>query len=286
MKKHDYIADLDAQTLSVENLIYVKHKMLRGNIVMLAISYALLLITLIGIPRIMIFARIFKDISEIVQIIGLSVYFISLSLMVMYYSYIIIYIIRYRKYEWVYGVHRFKKKHDLLAFTVRCLSIFLFILIFIFNPCTVDGSSMDDSFASGDKVVCTDVFYYPRKNDVVVFNALDYTGMDKLFIKRVVATEGDIITYDYSNGTFYVNGEKEKIQRVDDRNFRGIVDGIAALGGTATDDYGVVPNGYIVVLGDNRENSNDSGDFGPIKVVDIYGKVFIRVYPFNKIRWF
>ncbi len=284
--KNNYITELETQTLNEKNLIDVKNKMLKGNIIMFIISYVILAITLIGIPRIQIFSRIFRSISQVVQIVGLVIYFVALGLVVLYYTYIILYIIRYRKYDWVYGVHRFKEKHDLMAFTSRCLSMFLFILIFIFNPCTVEGISMDDTFASGDKVICTDVFYYPKKYDVVIFNAQNYTYNDELFIKRVVAIEGDIISYDFGDNTFYVNGEKEKIQRVDSYNFRGMVEGIANCGGEATKEYGVVPKGYIIVLGDNRERSNDSGEYGPVKVNDIYGKVFIRIYPFGKFSWF
>ncbi|MBR6072492.1 MAG: signal peptidase I [Acholeplasmatales bacterium] len=282
----EYIAELENENLTPKNLIEVKHRMLTGNVIMLSVISAIILVTLVGIPRISIFAKIFKSISSVFQVIGLLVYFISTTAIFVYYLYIIILIIykNHKGDEWVYDIYNFKKKTDIPSFTAKCLTIFLFLLIFFLNPCTVEGLSMYDTFDEGDKVICTDVFYYPKKNDVVIFDSHNYSGRDELYIKRVVATEGDKVSYE--NNILYINGIKEEIQRVDYSNFMGIYRGIKNNNGEYGENYAIVPKNMIVVLGDNRENSYDSGEFGPIKISDIYGKVIFRLYPFNKIRFF
>lgn len=284
--KSKYIDGLEKQELSDENLIEVKHLLLTRNVIMFSIISVILLVTLVGIPRISIFMKIFNSVSNVFQIIGLVLYFLAIAFLFIYYIYVLSLIAIYTKKEkeWVYKVYRFQKKTDIISFTSKCLAIFLFILIFFFNPCTVTGPSMNDTFHEGDKVICTDLFYYPKKNDVVIFNSHRYTGDDKFFIKRVIATEGDLITY--FDGTLYVNGEKESIQRIDLIDFLGMVNGIRKKGGITGSNYAYVPNNMVLVLGDNRENSYDSAEYGPIYVNDIYGKVILRLFPFNKISTF
>lgn len=283
--KWEYITDLENHNLSEENLIKIKKKIKISSIRMLILFSLILLISLVGIPRIIIFIRIVNSNSHIFQIVGISLYAIALLLVVLYYLGIVIYYYRHiDDEELVYNIYKVRKKYDLISFTCKCLSIFLFFLIFILNPCTVSGASMNDTFLNNDKVICTDILYYPKKNDVVVFDSSKYGG-NALFIKRVVAIENDEISY--VDGEFYVNGEKEEIQRMNFINYYGIINGINKIDKTLVNGTtAIIPKGMAVVLGDNRENSHDSGEFGPIYINDIYGKVILRVFPFNKIRFF
>ncbi len=283
--KKKYVTELENHNLTKENLIIVKKRMLTRNVLMFVIFLVILLITAVGAPRIKIFIKAFSSTSHIFQIIGIVLYLASLTTIVLYYAIILfqIYVNRDND-EWVYKIYGLKKKLDLVTFTCKCLSIFLFILIYILNPCTVDGTSMNDTFLENDKVICTDVFYYPKKNDVIVFNAKRYSGKNELYIKRVVAIEDDEVTY--IDGILYINGEKEQIQRLSNSNFTKLIQYIDRLDGTLVENGAIVPKGMIVVLGDNREHSYDSGEFGPIYINDIYGKVIMRVFPFDKIRLF
>jgi len=280
------VAELENHSLSEDNLIKVKKKMIESNIKLLILFSILLIITIVGMPRIIIFIRILGNNFFALQIVGISFYFISLFLIFIYYLYIVFYIFKNKNNndEWVYKIYKFKKKTDLVSFTCRCISIFLFILIFLVNPCTVEGASMNDTFMENDKVICVNVFYYPKRNDVIVFDAERYTKQKNLYIKRVVAVEGDLL--EYKSNILYINGEKEELQRVDPLNFYRIESGIKKYGGIQTEKGIAVPKGMVVVLGDNRENSNDSGEYGPIFISDIYGKVVIRIFPFDKIRLF
>ena len=288
MKRKEYVFQLENHCLTKENLILVKKRMLTRNILMLVIFLVLLLITAVGAPRIKIFIRAFNSKSNVFQIIGISLFLSALVLILLYYISVLCYIFIHKgEDEWVYNVFKIKRKLDLVTFTCKCLSIFLFILIFVLNPCTVDGASMNDTFREDDKVICTDVFYYPKKNDVIVFNAKRYTREDALYIKRVVAIEGDEITF--VDGKLYVNGVMEERQNIENSpfaTFENIVSHIRQLGGTIINNGAIVPDGMIVVMGDNRLNSKDSRAFGPIYINDIYGKVIMRVYPFDQIRLF
>ncbi len=281
-----YITELENHSLTEENLIDVKKKMLIGNIRMLIIFLVLSVVTIAGIPRIKIFIRIFSNVSYAFQIVGIVLYLVSLTFLVIYYLSVTIYILANIKNNdyWVYIVYKTRKRFDLISFTCKCLSLFLFLLIFILNPCTVDGSSMSPTFESNDKVVCTDLFYYPKKGDVVVFDASKYTNQDELYIKRVVAVEGDIISY--SNGILYVNRMPEERQEVSYSEYELLLLRVSERGGVIDNDTAIIPNGMVVVFGDNRTNSYDSRKFGPININDIYGKVIVRVFPFTNVRFF
>lgn len=96
-----------------------------------------------------------------------------------------------------------------------------------------------------------------ERNDVVIFYS-DIAFLSKKFIKRIVAIPGD--TVQIKDGYLYVN--KQKIND----NFPVIKDS-----GNAADEYTLQDNEYFV-LGDNRNYSNDSRFFGPIKKSQIVGK--------------
>ena len=249
-----YITELENHDLTEENLINVKKKMLIGNIRMLIIFLVLSIVTLAGIPRIKIFIRIFSNVSYTFQIIGIVLYLVSLAFLVIYYLATTIYILVNIKNNdyWVYIIYKTRKKFDLISFTCKCLSLFLFVLIFILNPCTVDGSSMSDTFEHNDKVVCTDLFYYPKKGDVVVFDAKKYANDDVLYIKRVVAVEEDVISY--IDGVFYVNGIADDRQGMTIDKYENILFKIGTLGGVIENNTAKIPTGMVLVLGDNRNN--------------------------------
>jgi len=98
---------------------------------------------------------------------------------------------------------------------------------------------------------------------VLEFNKISY-------IKRVIGVAGDHIKI--TDGKVYLNGEE-------------LQEGYVAEGSvTISDRYTdiTVPEGYVFVMGDNREHSTDSRSFGCIPVEKIESKVWIRFWPFNK----
>jgi len=115
-----------------------------------------------------------------------------------------------------------------------------------------------------------------KKGQIVVFKS--HNVDDDNYVKRIIGTEGDQVKI--SSGKVYINGKLVEEQYLDANT---ITNGGEFLRENQTYE---VPKGCIFVLGDNREVSSDSRDFGPINKKDILGHVIIRLYPFNKIKGF
>lgn len=90
------------------------------------------------------------------------------------------------------------------------------------------------------------------------------------YIKRIIGLEGDHIKIE--NGNVYRNGEKLQ------ENY--LKENIVTEGKVYSDI--VVPEGYVFVMGDNREHSTDSRDFGCVPIEKIESRVAFRFWPFNK----
>jgi signal peptidase I len=114
------------------------------------------------------------------------------------------------------------------------------------------------------------------RDDIIVFhsNLMDDEGREKLLIKRVIGIPGDVLTI--SDGDVYRNGN-----RIQEPYIMGGVEGE-----TNGELYNyVVPENFVFVMGDNREVSLDSRseEVGPVRISDIIGKAFFRLYPFDQI---
>lgn len=171
-------------------------------------------------------------------------------------------------------------------------SIVAIIVIFalVTRLSTVDGGSMKPTLHDMERLLITDFMYTPERNDIVVvwteglFNErTDEWG--KAIVKRVIGVPGDTISLDTSTGSVYRNGEKLPQE---------IKDGILYEDGHPINDYTTVswdmsseitvPEGYVFVMGDNRNDSIDSRDsrVGLVNVNNIIGKAYLRVAPFDK----
>ena len=164
---------------------------------------------------------------------------------------------------------------ELIAFTI--LTVFI-INAFFFKHATVVGDSMSGTLEENEHLIISDLFYSPDKDDIVVFQ--DYTLPEKLrtpIVKRVIATEGDTVRIE-SDGTVYVNDEKIPDEHANIVGGRYIVRTNHLY--AKSEDY-VVPEGCVFLLGDNRNNSEDSRCFGAVDADTILGRVIVRVYPFD-----
>lgn len=114
------------------------------------------------------------------------------------------------------------------------------------------------------------VYSYEPKGIIEKFNyyVLEITKVS--YIKRVIGVEGDHIKI--AEGKVYLNGEELKEEYV--------AEGAVTLSDRYVDI--TVPEGYIFVMGDNREHSTDSRSFGCIPIEKVESKVWIRFWPLNK----
>src|SRR5438552_6215717 len=154
---------------------------------------------------------------------------------------------------------------------VISLAISAFIIVFLYQPVKVEGTSMMPSLDDQERIFVNKFVYRLEsieRGDIVVFHYP--RDPSKSYIKRVVGLEGDHIRID--GGRVLVNGKMLAEDYVpseyeDQRSYSEIV---------------VPPHSYFV-LGDHRSMSNDSRDFGPVNENYIYGKAVFGYWPVDKV---
>jgi signal peptidase I len=150
------------------------------------------------------------------------------------------------------------------------VTISLFIILFLYQPVRVEGTSMLPRLEDQDRLFINKFAYRfesIHRGDVVVFL---YPGdHSKSYIKRVIALPGDNLRIDH--GTVWVNGHALKEPYVpmryrDDRSEADMT----------------IPQGDFWVMGDHRSISSDSRDFGPVPRPLIYGKAAFVYWPMDQ----
>ncbi len=150
----------------------------------------------------------------------------------------------------------------------------LLIRTFVVALYIVDGSSMKPTLLDGERLVVNKFLYRfkePQKGDIIVF---EYpSDREKDFVKRVIATPGDDI--EIINGIVFLKGQPIKEKYI----FEPMI---------LAKDYPKIhiPPGYIFVMGDNRNNSEDSRfrDVGLVSFENIKGKAMLLFWPLNKFK--
>lgn len=153
---------------------------------------------------------------------------------------------------------------ELIAFTFAAIMI---VTSFFLRHSVVDGRSMQNTLSDSDVVIISDFLYTPKRGDIVVFE--DYSVSNVPLIKRIIGIEGDTVEIK-ADGTVYVNG----VALVEDYVH-------LSYGWTPQEAVYEIKAGQVFVLGDHRNLSMDSEDFGPINAESIIGKVLFRLFPFD-----
>ncbi len=158
--------------------------------------------------------------------------------------------------------------HDLLWM----LAVIMVAFLVFFRIIVVSGPSMKQTLLDGDYLLLiSNLFYHdPKQGDVVVVSKRSYDD-GKPIVKRVIATEGQIVDMDFENGFVYVDGLPLEEDYVNTP--------------TNLDEGTVFPQiveeGCVFVMGDNRNNSKDSRspEIGQVDTRQILGKVALLLFP-------
>ncbi|WP_107669824.1 signal peptidase I [Cyanothece sp. BG0011] len=158
------------------------------------------------------------------------------------------------------------------------IAIILAVIIrtFIAEPRYIPSESMYPTLATGDRLVVEKVSYYfhpPKPGDIIVFEPpmqLQLQGYQRsqAFIKRIVARGGE--TVGVQDGIVYINNQpvdEDYILESPHYNLQTVE----------------VPEGYLFVMGDNRNNSNDSHVWGFLPEKNVIGHAVFRFFPWQRI---
>jgi signal peptidase I len=154
---------------------------------------------------------------------------------------------------------------------VIALAISSFVIIFLYQPVKVDGISMMPSLDDQERIFVNKFVYKLEpieRGDVVVFRYP--RDPSKNFIKRVIAVAGDHVRI--VSGQVYVNGQPLREDYVSE----------AYADQKSMGEIVVPPHTYFV-LGDHRNMSSDSREFGPVDSPLIYGKAVFGYWPMDKM---
>lgn len=149
--------------------------------------------------------------------------------------------------------------------------IVIFIVIYVARFQQIIGPSMSPNLEDGNVILVSRIhthFFRARRGDIIAF-----LQDDRHLIKRIIGLPGEYI--EFKNNYLYINGNPFEELYIS----------------TNTDDfsltnlgYEIIPEGMFLVLGDNREDSLDSRDFGLIQESDIAGRAILRIWPINRFK--
>ncbi|WP_288986020.1 signal peptidase I [uncultured Pseudoalteromonas sp.] len=179
-------------------------------------------------------------------------------------------------------------------FLFYVLFIVFFVRSFLFEPYNIPSDSMNPTYKTGDKVLVEKFAYgiheplfhkrlvklsSPNRDDVVVFRLPDNPGMN--YIKRVVGIPGDTVTYQNKKLVIRDKHNEEIIlsggyQVLADQNKPSKIDSYYIQENMAKGEW-LVPEGHYFLIGDNRDNSQDSRFWGFVPGQNLVGHALIKV---------
>lgn len=195
------------------------------------------------------------------------------------------------------GTENEKKETGLAVAAFDYVEMFVFAAVFVillmtlcFRLCRVDGPSMNKTLSHGEKLVVSDLFYTPESGDIIVFHQTNDTRdgvsyedrFNEPIVKRVIATGGQYVKLDFETKKVYVSDDASFDESDLIEESYAYFSGDTWYQNTRVTEY-YVPEGYLFVMGDNRNNSADSRspEVGLVDARRVLGKVILRLTPFS-----
>jgi signal peptidase I len=161
--------------------------------------------------------------------------------------------------------------YDWLQCVVSAIICGIFLFVFVGRTIGVDGRSMMNTLHDRDRVIMSNLFYTPDNGDIVVFHSPSDSFGGTPLVKRVIAVAGQTLDINFDTGDVFVNGNVIYEPYISEptrnkQHFEGPV---------------IIPEGFVFVMGDNRNSSTDSRDqkVGMVDTRYILGKVLFVAIP-------
>jgi len=147
--------------------------------------------------------------------------------------------------------------------------VFFLTVTFVVQGFQVYGNCMEPGLRTGERVLGNKLIYRfrsPARGDVIVFRSP--ADRDKVFIKRVIGLPGEVI--EVRDGQVCINGSPLSEPYLVHRPHGS---------------YGpeVIKPGHLFVMGDYRDQSNDSRSWGELPVENVQAKAWVRYWPLTRL---
>lgn len=156
---------------------------------------------------------------------------------------------------------------DVIFYLIFILSMFLIINYVtnnFFGFAVVHGESMQPTYYEGQVLIVKKYKPNYQHGDIVIVDESVEGETNKYYvIKRIIGMPGDVISFNQDTSTIYINGEACDESYIKEDTF------------LFPEEYNnlTVPENCVFIMGDNRNNSYDSRDYGPVQIAQIVGKV-------------
>lgn len=176
------------------------------------------------------------------------------------------------------GQNFWQSQRENLQILAIALALAILIRGLVAEPRVIPSDSMVPTLLAGDRLVVEKVSYHlhpPQTGDIVVFEpppvlrTLGYRP-DQAFIKRVIGRAGQVVQV--RAGRVYVDGEP-------------LVEEYIAEPPEYAWGPAIVPANHLFVMGDNRNNSNDSHVWGFLPEANVIGRAWLRFWPWQRWGW-
>lgn len=166
---------------------------------------------------------------------------------------------------------------DIVSIASSAIVAVALTFIFFFRTVGVVGSSMYPTLHNTDRIILTACYDEPQNGDIVVTcQPSKSPEIPDVLVKRIIATEGQTVDIDFEKGVVYVDGAALDEPYINEPTYdrEDFVEPVT------------VPEGYVFVMGDNRNASTDSRDnrVGMIREEYILGEALFRIAPFGQFK--
>lgn len=180
--------------------------------------------------------------------------------------------------------------YDVVEMFVLAVVFVILLLTLCFRLCRVDGPSMNQTLQDGEPLIVSNLFYTPKRGDIIVFHQTNgerettspLNRYNEPIVKRVIATGGQHVKLDYAAKKVYVSDDEtfDENDVIDERYayFMTSRNTDKWIQNSKVTEYHV-PEGYLFVMGDNRNNSADSRypEVGFVDERRVLGRVLFKL---------